>query len=118
MHHHGVGLPSGEPSLTTSGLITCTPQVWRVSFPDQARHLERLASRAAEAATCAYCPEPSLFHRLFPYHFVMNEDMKVVQVLFPRHWCCLPATLLKIPLTSIDIHLQLCLPILSCPSFP
>ena len=59
---------------------TFTTQVWKVSYPEQRRHIEREAAHERQAASCSYAPEPPLFHRLFPYHFVLDKDLKVVQV--------------------------------------
>ena len=135
-----LGLLSLHTSLTLSRhtVLLSRPQVWRVSFPDQTRHLERAASRLAQAAACAYCPEPPLFHRLFPYHFVVDQELRVVQVgVADGIWCyysvgvgiCLPATR-PLNISSVS-SLQLCLPAhsvlpvtslpilaFSCPAYP
>lgn len=54
--------------------------MWKVSFPEQQQHVERAAAHEREAASCSYAPEPSLFYRMFPYHFVLDKDLRVVQV--------------------------------------
>ena len=54
-------------------------QVWNVRFPKQSSWEERLKKTSAQASAVAYAPEPSLFFRLFPFHILLDQDMKIIQ---------------------------------------
>ena len=56
------------------------PQVWHVSFPEQQAYAADVAALAAQSAAMRYTPEPSLFFSLFPFHLLIDQDMRLVQV--------------------------------------
>ena len=51
-----------------------------VTFPRQTRSLEKEAEIALQASASCYVPEAALFHRVFPFHMVIGEDLRVQQV--------------------------------------
>ena len=67
-------------SICPSDPPTCTLQVWLVTFPEQLKCLRKEAEICLQANTSHYVPEPELFHRIFPYHVVLDDQLRVVQI--------------------------------------
>ena len=57
-------------------------QVWLVSYPEepQLKCFEREDSASLAAASSTFSPGPDLFHRSFPFHLVLDADLRVVQL--------------------------------------
>ena len=54
--------------------------MWLVTFPEQSKCLRKEAELTCQASASRYIPEPALFHRLFPFHLVVDERLVVVQL--------------------------------------
>lgn len=54
-------------------------QVWDIHFPEQHSWEERTNVALAQASKVAYVPEPSLFFTLFPFHILVDQNMKIIQ---------------------------------------
>ena len=54
--------------------------MWLVSFTEQSLCLRKEAEITCQASASRYIPEPALFHRLFPFHLVVDERLRVVQL--------------------------------------
>lgn len=62
-------------------LLPCLPsQVWHVSFPEQTSWVQAQQDIAELASHKRYVPEPALFWKLLPYHLVLDQELKIVQV--------------------------------------
>ncbi len=57
-----------------------TPQVWRVTFPEQTSWVQAQRDIAELASHKRYVPEPALFWKLLPFHLVLDQELKIVQV--------------------------------------
>ena len=55
-------------------------QVWHVSFPEQQAYVDDASALAVQLAGTRYTPEPSLFLTLFPFHLLIDQNMRLVQV--------------------------------------
>ena len=51
-----------------------------VQYPEQSKCLSKEAEITCQANASRYVPEPSLFHRVFPFHIVIDKDMRAVQM--------------------------------------
>ena len=55
-------------------------QVYRVTFPpDEAVHAQQ-AELEAQAASSQYNMDSALFYRLFPFHFIVDMECRLLQV--------------------------------------
>ena len=61
-------------------LLLSPSQVWLVTFPRQTRSLEVEAEIALQASCSTFVPEAALFHRVFPFHMVIDKELRVRQV--------------------------------------
>ena len=59
---------------------TCDHEVFHVTFPRQSRCLSKEAEISCQADSSTYIPEPALFHRIFPFHIVLDKDLQVLQL--------------------------------------
>ena len=62
-------------------------QVWHVSFPEQQAYISDASALAVQLAGTRYTPEPSLFFSLFPFHLLIDQDMRLVQVCISQCVC-------------------------------
>ncbi len=51
-----------------------------MKYPTQDKCLKKEAGTAEQSHDSHYVPEPELFHRVFPFHAVLDEDLSIVQV--------------------------------------
>ena len=87
-------VPSAQASVSPhlSPLFSSSPppssQVWDVRFPEQQSWRERERSIAEHVSAATYAPEPGLFFNLFPFHILVDQDMRIVQVIGSMcKWC-------------------------------
>ena len=61
---------------------TWATQVWLVSYPEepQLKCLEKEDEANRDATSSTFSPGPELFHRTFPFHLVLDADLRVVQL--------------------------------------
>ena len=60
--------------------MASTMQVWLVTIPATNSDVKRIVSDMSLMAS-QYRPEASLFHSIFPFHLVLNEKLRVIQVI-------------------------------------
>ena len=51
-----------------------------LSFPEQIKCLSKEAEITYQAQHSKYVPEAELFHRIFPFHVVLDEELRVLQL--------------------------------------
>jgi len=54
-------------------------EVWRITFPTQPAVTEAKLASQQQAAFSSYSMDPSTFHRLHPFHFVMDNQCRIIQ---------------------------------------
>ena len=63
---------------------SCDHEVYLLTFPRQELTLkafsEAKAKRLAAATASTYTPTPALFYRLFPFHFILDQQCRLLQV--------------------------------------
>ena len=79
--HTFIPSPSCTFGITLSSFHTT--QVWQVTFPEQAEYIAATSALKAQTASLRYSPEPSLFFSLFPFHLLLDQDLKIQQVIYP-----------------------------------
>ena len=61
---------------------TCDHEVYQLTFPKQELTFSGARTKLlAEAATTTYAPAPELFYRMFPFHFILDQDCCLLQVI-------------------------------------
>ena len=64
---------------------SCDHEVYLLTFPKQEITLkgffERKENLLSAASATTYTPTPALFYRLFPFHFILDKDCKLLQVI-------------------------------------
>ena len=55
-------------------------QVWHVSFPEQPRYDADCHALEEKLEAACYSPQPSHFYKLFPFHILMDKELRIVQV--------------------------------------
>lgn len=69
-------------SIDDCSLCCLLSQVWLVSFPKdpQVKCLKKEEQIELNMASSSFFPGPALFHRAFPFHVVLDEDLAVLQL--------------------------------------
>lgn len=64
---------------------SCDHEVYLLTFPRQELALkaffETKAALLSAASATTYTPTPALFYRLFPFHFILDKNCKLLQVI-------------------------------------
>ncbi|GAX79397.1 hypothetical protein CEUSTIGMA_g6838.t1 [Chlamydomonas eustigma] len=56
-------------------------EVYKLSLPQEEKiHTYNREQHAEAAAQCTYTPSPSLFYRMFPFHFIIDQECRLLQV--------------------------------------
>lgn len=53
---------------------------WRVGYAHNTAFLDRVAAKAEAMSSNTFMPDPVLFSKLFPFHFIMDARLNIVQV--------------------------------------
>lgn len=53
---------------------------WRVAYAHNTAFLDRVAAKAEAMSSNTFMPDPVLFSKLFPFHFIMDARLNIVQV--------------------------------------